>query len=71
MTEQQRKQREEFIKELAEYLAGKDTAEYSIGLQLGNRNALQWKRLRELTPLFGYPSQEEAVRTLTEFFAQG
>lgn len=67
MTEQQKKQREEFIAELAEYLAGKNTAEYSIGLQLGNKHALQWKRLRELTPLFGYPDKEAAIKTLTEF----
>ena len=69
MTEQQKRQREEFIKELAEYLAGANTAEYSIGLQMGNKHAQQWSRLRGHTPLFGYPSQEEAIKVLTEFLS--
>lgn len=60
------KSKEEFIKQLAIYLVG-DQAKKSILLQMGNEEALQWAKLRSMTPLFGYPTVEEAEAELTEF----
>jgi hypothetical protein len=35
-------------------------------------NAEAWKKIRQATPLFGYPTVEEAEKQLTEFlFGQG
>lgn len=55
-----------FIKRLAEYLV-KDQAKKSIQLEMGSPAAKEWAALRRETPLFGYPTVEEAERTLTEF----
>lgn len=59
--------KQEFIKELAEYLAGDDQALKSIRLALGTEDARQWAKLRAASPLFGWCSAEEAERELTEF----
>lgn len=64
MTNKERKDR--FIQALAEYLVA-DQAKKSIELQMGKESAKQWLNLRSMTPLFGYPTVEEAVETLTEF----
>lgn len=64
MTKAERKQN--FIKELAAYLVG-DQAHQSIRLSMGNADAQQWARLRQATPLSGYPTVEEAEEVLTEF----
>lgn len=64
MTKKERKAR--FIQALAEYLVA-DQAKKSIELQLGKESAKQWSNLRSTTPLFGYPTVEEAVETLTDF----
>jgi len=56
-----------FIHELAEYLAGTNQAGKSIELQLGKQSGKEWAKLRSATPLFGYPSVEEAEQQLTEF----
>jgi hypothetical protein len=55
-----------FIDALAEYLC-KDQAKMSILLEMGNDHARHWARLRNLTPLNGYPTVEEAKRILVEF----
>jgi len=56
--------RPEFIRGLAEYLVG-DQAHRSIQLQMGHAEAKKWAALRNLTPLFGYPTVEEAEAKLT------
>lgn len=62
--------KELFIEELAEYLAGSRVAHMSIRLQMGgNEESLQWKKLRELSPLFGYPTKEEAIKELAKFLS--
>lgn len=60
------KTKEEFIKALAVYLV-KDQARKSIELEMQKPAAEEWAALRSLTPLFGYPTVEEAVTVLTEF----
>ncbi len=55
-----------FIKELAVFLVG-DQAMKSIELEMGKIHAKQWSNLRSITPLFGYPTIEEAEETLMEF----
>ena len=60
------KQKEQFIRALAEFLAG-NQAEKSIHLQMGKKHAKEWANLRHNTPLFGYPTIDEAEKTLTEF----
>jgi hypothetical protein len=57
-----------FIKELARFLAS-NQAERSIKLQMGKQSAKEWAALRGTTPLFGYPTLEEAETVLTEFLA--
>lgn len=64
----QSEKKKRFIRALAEYLAG-EQARMSIGLQLGKADAQQWAKLRQETPLFGYPTVDEAEETLTEFLA--
>ena len=58
--------KQEFIKELAEYLVG-DEAKRSIQLSMGNKEAEQWAKIRNTTPLFGYMTVEEATKELTDF----
>lgn len=59
--------KEKFIAALAEYLAGTNQAHMSILLEMGKPEAKQWAAIRSTTPLFGYPSVEEAIEQLTEF----
>jgi hypothetical protein len=58
--------KKKFICALAEYLV-KDQARKSVELQFGKDSAKEWSELRSTTPLFGYPTVEEAEKTLTEF----
>ena len=55
-----------FVRALAEFLVG-DQARQSIELQMGKASAKKWATLRTATPLFGYPTVEEAERTLATF----
>ncbi len=55
-----------FVRALAEYLVG-DQAKRSIALEAGDRNAKQWSALRATTPLFGYPTLDEAEKTLSDW----
>lgn len=66
MKKKQLTRKQEFIEELAEFLVG-DQCKKSIQLQMGSEDAKKWSRLRSKTPLFGYPTKEEAMKTLTEF----
>lgn len=58
--------KDKFIRQLAQFLAG-DQAKKSIELEMGKESAKEWAALRGTTPLFGYPSVEEAEATLREF----
>ena len=60
--------RSAFIKELAIFLAGRQ-CEMSVRLEANPEDPLaqQWLVLRNRTPLFGYPSAEEAEKQLKEF----
>ena len=61
-----------FIAELAKYLAD-NQAEKGIALQLESKLrpvvpwAREWAKVRGASPLFGYPTIEEAEAQLTEF----
>ena len=68
MTRLEKKQ--EFIKALAEWLAGTNQVEMSIRLGMKDKQAEMWSRVRGYTPLFGYPTVEEATEQLTEFLGQ-
>lgn len=59
-----------FVRTLAEYLAG-DQAIKSIMLQMGKPDAQQWARLRATTPLFGYPTVDDAEKQLAEWLGVG
>jgi len=59
--------KELFIVQLAEFLVG-DQALKSIKLEMGDIFAKQWAELRGVSPLSGYPTLEEAIETLTQFF---
>jgi hypothetical protein len=65
------KKRRQFIHALAIYLGGPNQANMSIRLQMGHADAKQWSELRGLTPLFGYPTVEEAEAVLTRFLDTG
>ncbi len=56
----------DFVKVLAEYLAG-DQARKSIELQMGKESAQEWAKLRNATPLFGWQTVEEAEVALSKF----
>jgi hypothetical protein len=58
--------KEAFIRRLAHYLVV-NQATRSIQLQLGRPEAMEWSEIRNLTPLFGYPTIDEAMKTLTAF----
>ena len=58
-----------FIRELADYLV-KDQARKSIELEMGMVSAQEWARLRGKTPLFGYPTIEQAIVQLTNFLGK-
>lgn len=57
-----------FIRLLAEYLTA-DQARRSIELEMGKPDAQVWARLRSASPLFGYPTVDEAEEALTEFLS--
>ena len=66
-----------FIERLAEFLvdnqAGKGIS-LQVELERGDGGRMprwgsEWARLRNATPLFGYPTVEEAIEQLTEFLA--
>ena len=59
-----------FVRALAHYLVG-DQASMSIRLQMGDPNAEQWSSLRATTPLFGYPSEDEAAGQLASWLGVG
>jgi len=63
------KQKKEFIRELAEFLAGPHQVGKSIELQMGKASAREWAALRSATPLSGYPTVDEAEAVLTKFLA--
>lgn len=58
--------RAEFVRELAKYLV-EDQVRKSIDLQLKRPAALEWQALRSKTPLFGYPTVDEAEAILSRF----
>ncbi len=58
--------KQDFIQALAEYLVA-DQARQSIMLEMGKPEAKIWARVRNTTPLMGYPTVEKAVVVLTEF----
>lgn len=58
--------KELFVKALAEYLV-KDQAAKSIRLGMNSPTALEWAKLKNTTPLQGYPTIEEAEKTLSEW----
>jgi len=69
------KRRVRFIRILAEFLAGNQAGK-SIELEMEVRNprpspmtswAQEWGKLRGASSLCGYPTVEEAERSLTEF----
>jgi len=60
-----------FIRRLAEFLAGENQMRMSVLLQTGDARALEWRDIRALTPLFGYPTVDEAEKHLDAWFAQG
>ena len=60
----------EFIRALAEYLAGNQAAK-SVELAMGKPSALEWQKVRRHSPLFGYPTVDEAEAQLTEFLNEG
>jgi hypothetical protein len=66
MNNQRERQKVDFVRKLAEYLAG-NQAMKSIELQMGKTHAKEWSALRSTTPLFGYPTVEEAAKELAEW----
>lgn len=60
--------KDRFITELAKYLVG-NQVEQSIWLEMGDRNAQQWAAIRDQTPLFGYPTVDEAEVVLRKFLS--
>lgn len=60
--------KKQFIHELAVFLVG-NQARKSIELEMGKESAKEWARLRNATPLFGYPTVEEAEAQLSEFLS--
>lgn len=61
-------QKKRLIRALAVYLV-ENQVDKSIELQSGKPSAQEWATLRGATPLFGYPTVEEAERELTELLA--
>jgi hypothetical protein len=62
--------RDGFIRALAQYLVG-NQAQMSILLQMGKPEAVLWSQMRGQTPLFGYPTVEEAEKSLRAWFDSG
>ena len=71
MTERQR----EFVRALADYLAGPGVVEKSILLgkpqHYYHALAREWADIRSTMPLFGYPPVEEAEAVITKFLWPG
>lgn len=65
MTRLEKKQ--QFIKQLAHFLCGKHTAMTSIELEMGKPSAKQWADLRQTTPIFGWLTEKEGEKVLTDF----
>lgn len=63
--------RREFVRALAEFLAGPRSAEMSIMLEMLNPEAMRWAKLRDATPLMGWPSVDEAERQLLAWLSGG
>jgi len=59
-------QKDLFVRELAVYLVA-NQATMSIKLQMGSPEAVTWAKLRGATPLFGYPTVDEAEVQLRDF----
>ena len=63
--------RAEFIRALAEHLCvGAWTLSICLDMpptSMAHKVAARWKKLRDATPLFGWPSVEEAELILAEF----
>lgn len=66
-----RARKAEFIRALAEFLAGTNQVRMSLALSMPRSElhavAELWRDVRQATPLFGYPSVEEAEAELREF----
>lgn len=67
--------KKQFIRALAEYLVENEVGK-SLSLELARKHppippvpnwASEWRRVRELSPLFGYTSVEKAEKELQEF----
>ena len=58
------KDKKRFMHELAVFLVAEQASD-SIGLQMGRPFAKRWAALRSATPLFGYPTVEEAEKVLS------
>lgn len=58
--------KEYFIATLVDFLVAQQAA-MSVALEMGTTLGDRWARLRGATPLQGYPTVEEATKTLTEF----
>lgn len=60
--------KKEFVRKLAIYLVERQ-ANKSIILTVDHRDrdALEWAAMRRTTPLFGYPTVDEAVRELADW----
>ena len=61
-----RSRKQDFVKRLAKFLVD-GQASKSILLATNNSLAREWADLRSATPLFGYPTIEEAEKMLNEF----
>jgi len=58
--------RRAFVRQLAVYLADKQALR-SIALEMGEQHAKEWAALRATTPLFGYPTMDEAEQQLAKW----
>lgn len=57
-----------FIEKIAKYLV-ENQVHKSIELQMGKASAKEWAEIRGTTPLFGYPTVEEAIEQLKKFLS--
>lgn len=58
--------KETFVRRLAAFLV-KDQAAKSIRLEMGRPDAKEWAHLRAATPISGWPTEQEAVETLSKW----
>ncbi len=61
-----KKDKQKFIEELAKYMV-ENQARKSILLETGDEQAKEWSKLRNLTPIFGWVSVDEAKQVLMDF----